>query len=286
MSDPTTVYLAEPIDQAQLRKGGPTTAWGRLLTVTAAVLHNLGEAGYNVYRPRAAWRAPRLDPRIEEVNRTALCGADVIVAILPAGVPTIGVPAEITTATLLGLPAVVLHDGNSQALAGNKLVTVVDHPSSIPDAVAHAARTHPRTTDSIRLVIHSNSTPPSRAYDDDAGVDLTTTVGVTIPPGGYADVQTQVAETELPGGYWGLITGRSSTLRRRGLLVPNGVIDPGWRGPLFVGAYNLSNEPVTVAAGDRIGQLILVPLNPAPIAAVTAVSVHARGLNGFGSSGA
>ena len=298
MTDPAvTVYLAEPIDQAQQSKRGPITPWGRLLSLTASILNSLEAGGYNVYRPRAAWRAPKLDRRVEKVNRVALNCADVIVAVLPAGVPTIGVPAEIAYATMVrGIPAVVLHDGASQSLISNPMVEVVQHPSDLLRAVARAATERnpmqrllaaiEEADEPTRVVVSEGWPAPGRAYSDDAGIDLAVTETTILPPGGYADLPTQVEHTQLPEGYWGLITGRSSMIRKLRLHVPNGVIDPGWRGPLYVGALNLGTEAVTVTAGARIGQLILIPNAPAPVQVVDKVDEHPRGLNGFGSSGA
>jgi len=139
--------------------------------------------------------------------------------------------------------------------------------------------------DPIRLVLADDTTPPSRAYYDDAGIDLTTARETIIEPGQYVDIHTQVEGTQLPAGYWGLITGRSSALRKWRLHIPMAIIDPGWRGPLFVGVWNLGGNPVTVKPGDRLGQLILIPNNPAPVEIVKTVDHHPRGLKGFGSSG-
>lgn len=143
----------------------------------------------------------------------------------------------------------------------------------------------PTATDPIRLVITDGAQAPARAYHDDAGIDLTTAKETVIDPGQYVDIHTQVEGTQLPPGYWGLITGRSSALRKWRLHIPMAIIDPGWRGPLFVGVWNLGGNPVTVKPGDRLGQLILIPNNPAAIEIVQAVSDHPRGLKGFGSSG-
>lgn len=137
----------------------------------------------------------------------------------------------------------------------------------------------------IRLVIAEDAQPPARAYPDDAGLDLTTAAELTIQPGEFKDIRTQVLASQLPTGYWGMIVGRSSALRKWRLYIPHAVIDPGWRGPLFVGVWNLGGNPVTIKPGDRVGQLILIPNNPAPVQIVTTVDDHARGLNGFGSSG-
>jgi dUTP pyrophosphatase len=277
----TLIYFAEPIDQAC------STAYGPLRTLANAVHEDLRGTGCVIYRPRTALYTSVLDPRVDRLNRVWLYQADVLVAILPAGVPSIGVPAEIEAATARGIPAVVIHDGASQSLTANPLVTICPDQHAVVDAVAHAIREHPRpeADETIRMVIRDGGEAPRRVYADDAGIDLNTAIGVTLEPYGYADIRTQVDAVELPPGYWGLVTGRSSTIRQRRIHVPTGVIDPGWRGALFVGAYNLTDQPVVVKVGDRLGQLILIPAIPAPVQVVGAVSDHQRGLNGFGSSG-
>lgn len=130
---------------------------------------------------------------------------------------------------------------------------------------------------------------PTRAYPDDAGFDLYVARGVTIPARQFVDISCGVA-VELPEGTWGFLTGRSSTLRKRGLLVHTGVIDVGYRGELFAGVWNLTDHEVTVNAGERISQLIVLQ-NTTERVTLTEVlssdefSPHPRGVRGFGSSG-
>ena len=115
-------------------------------------------------------------------------------------------------------------------------------------------------------------------------------VGATvIEPGGWADIPLGV-EVQLPPGWWGQLTGRSSTLRDRRLLVSQGVIDNGYRGALFAGVWNLGTEPARVEVGDRIAQLILLPLWRPEVTADVVVEVDrlgpsSRGRSGFGSTG-
>lgn len=190
--------------------------------------------------------------------------------------------------------------GNLETLAAAGVVTGFKHrfkprdepPLDIAQAVREAYEKlmanrnyGPADMDPIRLVLTDGTQAPTRAYPDDAGIDLTTARETVIEPGDYKDIHTQVEATQLPAGYWGLITGRSSALRRWRLHIPMAIIDPGWRGPLFVGVWNLGGNPVTVRPGDRLGQLILIPNNPAAIEIVQTVSDHPRGLKGFGSSG-
>lgn len=134
--------------------------------------------------------------------------------------------------------------------------------------------------------LHDQATLPSKAYADDAGFDLFACIDVTILPGTPTDVPTGVA-CELPEGTWGMIVGRSSTFRKRHLLVNMSVIDVGWRGDLFVNAVNLTQQPVEVKKGERIGQIIFLP-NPGewfnPVF-TDSLAPHPRGENGFGSTG-
>jgi dUTP pyrophosphatase len=139
----------------------------------------------------------------------------------------------------------------------------------------------------LRLTIADGAEVPGMAYSDDAGFDLITAVDTEIPPHAFADVPTTITGVQCPQGTWLLITGRSSTVRKRGLLVPSGIIDCGWRGPLFAGVWNLTGDPVVVRAGERVAQAILhhsVTENH-PIQVVDELDPHPRGLSGFGSTG-
>ena len=135
-------------------------------------------------------------------------------------------------------------------------------------------------------VLQYVGTEPTRAHDDDAGLDLYVHGDYTVEPGEMVDLDLGVA-IKSPPGTWTLLTGRSSTMRNRGLLVAQGVIDPGYTGPLYATVYNLRREPVEVKDGDRVAQLIVfanwtqsvVPLE------VAALPETARGTKGFGSSG-
>lgn len=130
-------------------------------------------------------------------------------------------------------------------------------------------------------------TAPTRAYNDDAGFDLYTHGYHEIEARSFADVDCGVA-IELPVGMWGRICGRSSTIRQRGLLVVEGIIDSGYRGRLFAGVWNLTDQPVAVNNGERIAQFI--PFHNAAseirrVERVEQLTETDRGASGFGSSG-
>lgn len=132
-----------------------------------------------------------------------------------------------------------------------------------------------------------NARMPIRAHSDDAGWDIFVSITTKVPAHGFADVPSGV-RMELPNGYWGMLTGRSSTIRKRGLLVVQGIIDTGYRGELFSAVWNLTGEEQTIEEGDRIAQLILLPNSTAQsiLVPADALNTSERGWQGFGSSGA
>lgn len=129
-------------------------------------------------------------------------------------------------------------------------------------------------------------TEPTRAYLDDAGFDLYVKGDWVIQPHEFVDVDVNCA-VKTPPNTWALLISRSSTMRKRGLLVATGVIDAGYTGPLFAGVFNLTDSPVHVEHGERLAQLILF-LNVTAhyqAQAVDTLPPTDRGTNGFGSSG-
>uniref|UniRef100_A0AAU6R609 dUTP diphosphatase n=1 Tax=Micrococcus phage Olihed TaxID=3092209 RepID=A0AAU6R609_9CAUD len=127
---------------------------------------------------------------------------------------------------------------------------------------------------------------PIRAHSDDAGWDLFVSQTVIVPPHGFMDVPSGVS-VQLPHGYWGMLTGRSSTIRKRGLLVVQGIIDTGYTGELFSAVWNLTDEPVELKRGERVAQLIILPNATAQtvMRQTEELGETTRGWAGFGSSG-
>jgi dUTP pyrophosphatase len=129
-------------------------------------------------------------------------------------------------------------------------------------------------------------TAPTRAYPDDAGLDLYVHGDHTVLPGEYVDIDLNV-KIKTPPGYWVLLTGRSSSMRNRRLLVAQGVIDPGYTGPLYAGVTNMGSEPVHIWSGERIAQLIAFrnETESLRLVQVDRLPETERGDRGFGSSG-
>ena len=92
---------------------------------------------------------------------------------------------------------------------------------------------------------------------------------------------------QLPVGYVGLLCARSSLGVKFGLSLPNGVgvIDWDYRGQLQVALVNLSQTPYTIAPGERIAQLLVMPVCRAEFVQADSLEDTARGQKGFGSTG-
>jgi len=127
---------------------------------------------------------------------------------------------------------------------------------------------------------------PTAARPGDAGVDLCAGTSLTLGPGERATVGTGVA-VAIPEGYAGLVTPRSGLAQRHGLGIVNapGVVDSGYRGEIRVILVNHGSETVGVARGDRIAQLVVVPVLAAGVEEVEALPSSERGEGGFGSTG-
>jgi len=128
---------------------------------------------------------------------------------------------------------------------------------------------------------------PARAHPGDAGLDLVAVEGCELGPGERRAIPTGLA-VAIPPGHAGLVVPRSGLALRHGLTVVNapGLIDAGYRGELLVLMINLSAEPQRIVAGDRIAQLVIVPVVVAPATEVGELPASdGRGQGGVGSSG-
>ena len=128
---------------------------------------------------------------------------------------------------------------------------------------------------------------PVYAHPGDAGADLISTDAVRLAPGERATVGTGVA-VALPEGYAGFVVPRSGLAARHGITVVNapGTVDAGYRGEIRVTLLNTdASEPYEVGVGDRIAQLVLVPVARAAFVPVDQLPESVRGTGGFGSTG-
>ena len=136
-------------------------------------------------------------------------------------------------------------------------------------------------------LLSSSARLPARAYEHDAAYDLHAAEDLVIAPLGRAVVGTGVA-LGLPPGLAALTLPRSGLAARHGISLVNapGLIDPGYRGEVRVILLNTDpREGFHVAVGDRIAQLLFLPLIQVSLAATHALDETQRGPQGFGSSG-
>lgn len=130
---------------------------------------------------------------------------------------------------------------------------------------------------------------PYYASPGAAAMDLhaCTDEAVTIPAGGRAVIPTGIAIALPDPGYVALIFARSGLGIKHGIAPANcvGVIDSDYRGELHVGLRNHSREAYAIQPGERVAQLVILPVCLPELAEVEELSETARGQGGFGSTG-
>jgi dUTP pyrophosphatase len=136
-------------------------------------------------------------------------------------------------------------------------------------------------------VLVSGANLPQFAHPGDAGADLYSSESVTIAPGQRQTVGTGLS-IALPQGYVAFVVPRSGLAAKHGITIVNspGTVDAGYRGELRVTLLNTDQDTAfAVEPGDRIAQLIVMPLvTPRFVAVDTLPGTH-RGQGGFGSTG-
>jgi dUTP pyrophosphatase len=127
---------------------------------------------------------------------------------------------------------------------------------------------------------------PGYAHPGDAGLDLYAADTTTLQPGERALVPCGIV-VAVPEGHVGLVHPRSGLAVDHGLTVLNapGTIDAGYRGELKVLLVNLGQDAVEIQHGQRIAQLLLLPVALVDVREVDRLDSTARGSGGFGSTG-
>lgn len=142
--------------------------------------------------------------------------------------------------------------------------------------------------DPLRVsLLDSRATMPTRAYAHDAGLDLYAAEALVLGPGERGSVGTGIS-VEIPLGQAGLVLPRSGLAHRHGIALVNapGLIDSGYRGELRVLLLNTdARKPFEISVGDRIAQLVLVPVHTPAVVETDELASSERGQGGFGSSG-
>lgn len=305
------IYIAHPIDQVKQPGNQPDRMRAALFVdqLVADLIRELKLAGASTYDPASAFRLGIGDTltgaeQIAGINREALNRSAGLVAVLPAGVVTIGTIVEIEQAIRESKPTLLVVDDDLykrsvQVRDWTEQIGVVCVRTDFSEEDAFGYSTQLRDnlqdlieaewlpepiTRQIPVRLDDGARMPSRSYGNDAGFDLYCNQDQMVFPGEFVDIPTGVAAA-IPDGYWGLIIGRSSTWRTLRLNVILGVIDAGYRGELFAAVHNPGKETQNIRAGDRLAQLIILPQWAGSLLAVDDLPPSARGNNGFGSSG-
>lgn len=124
---------------------------------------------------------------------------------------------------------------------------------------------------------------PTRAHSTDCGADIFCLEGAILNPGEGKLFKTGIAG-EFPVGFVGMICDRSS-MAKRGLKVAGGIVDPGFTGELGVVLRNITSAQLTITEGDKIAQLLMIPVATPEIIEVAELPNSERGIKGWGSSG-
>lgn len=135
----------------------------------------------------------------------------------------------------------------------------------------------------MKVMLDKGAIMPTRAHDTDAGLDLCAMDGQIVPAKESAIFDTGV-HIELPNGTVGMLKSKSGLNVKHGL-TGEGVIDVGYTGGIKVKLYNHSGYDYEVKKGDKISQLVILPILTPELELVDSLDETERGDGGFGSTG-
>ena len=136
----------------------------------------------------------------------------------------------------------------------------------------------------MKVKLDPGAKMPTRAHEADAGYDLYATEGCTIFPGNSKVFDTGV-HVQIPMGYVGMVKSKSGLNVKHGI-TSEGVIDSGYTGSICVKLYNHGLNPVSIEIGQKISQLVIMPILTPELELVDELEDTDRGSGGFGSTGA
>ena len=135
----------------------------------------------------------------------------------------------------------------------------------------------------LKVKLDPGATMPTRAHDTDAGLDLYSMYRRYVPAHGSMCFDTGV-HIEIPAGYVGMVKSKSGLNVKFGI-TSEGVIDAGYTGSIMVKLYNHSGCAVEIERGQKISQLVLLPIITPELELVDELDATERGNGGFGSTG-
>lgn len=135
----------------------------------------------------------------------------------------------------------------------------------------------------MKVMIDDGAYMPTRAHSMDAGLDLYSPVDVLLMSQASAVIDTGV-HVELPLGSVGFLKSKSGLNVKHGIL-GEGVIDAGYIGSIRVKLYNHGSDPYCIQRGDKVTQLVILPVILPDLEQVDSLEDTERGCCGFGSTG-
>ena len=135
----------------------------------------------------------------------------------------------------------------------------------------------------MRVAIDKDAFKPTRAHDTDAGLDLYSPVDCVVPAMGSAVIHTGV-HVEVPACCAGLLVSKSG-LNVNSSITSTGLIDENFSWEIVVKLYNHGTVPVNILRGQKVSQLVIIPVRYEKVKVVEAVMGGGRWNNGFGSTG-
>ena len=135
----------------------------------------------------------------------------------------------------------------------------------------------------INVQLDEGAYMPERAHPEDAGADIRSPGHVVIWPHSSETIDTGV-HVEIPAGYVGMLKSKSGLNIKRDI-TSEGVVDAGYTGSIRVKLYNNGPTKYSVERGDKISQLVIMPIVSAGFIQVDEITGGVRGDNGFGSTG-
>lgn len=135
----------------------------------------------------------------------------------------------------------------------------------------------------MKVVLDNGAYMPERAYEADAGYDLRSPIKTRLYAGQAVVIDTGV-HVQIPKGHVGMLKSKSG-LNVKHDIVGEGVIDSGYTGSIHVKLYNHGTESYVIEVGDKISQLVIIPILTPEIELTDSLEATDRGNGGFGSSG-
>ena len=135
----------------------------------------------------------------------------------------------------------------------------------------------------VKVKLDNGAYMPERAHEADAGYDLQSPIKTILYAGESVVIDTGV-HIQIPRGFAGVLKSKSG-LNVNHEIVGEGLIDSGYTGSIRVKLYNHGTEDYMIEVGDKISQLVILPIHTPDLVLVEELEETDRGNNGFGSTG-